>query len=131
MVSYGDQEGGRVEAPRGLGDPMTVGREKRPTTDSLARWVKDLAGRPDAVALCQRILASLADEDLATWGYERGRIEAELASVPAAGGAERRRPLSRYTLERKALVLLRRNIHQNAFGRLVRRVRFVCDVLLR
>jgi hypothetical protein len=28
-------------------------------------------------------------------------------------------------------VWLRRNIHQNAFGRLVRSIRRVCDVLLR
>jgi hypothetical protein len=29
------------------------------------------------------------------------------------------------------LVFLHRNIHRNAFGRLVRRIRFACDVLLR
>ena len=37
----------------------------------------------------------------------------------------------RYRLQRKLLVTLRRNIHQNAFGRLVKRVRMACDVLLR
>jgi hypothetical protein len=37
----------------------------------------------------------------------------------------------RYRLQRKALVMLRRNIRQNAFGRVVTRVRMVCDVLLR
>ena len=43
----------------------------------------------------------------------------------------KRRALTRYALERKLLVLLRRNIHQNALGRLVRSVRSLCDVLLR
>ena len=37
----------------------------------------------------------------------------------------------RYRLQRKALVVLRRNIQTNALGRVVKRVRLVCDVLLR
>jgi hypothetical protein len=37
----------------------------------------------------------------------------------------------RYRLERKALVALRRNIHQNALGRVLRRLRFALDVVLR
>jgi len=37
----------------------------------------------------------------------------------------------RYRLERKLLVALRRNIHQNALGRVLKRVRFGLDVVLR
>jgi hypothetical protein len=90
-----------------------------------------MAGDAEKVAQARAILAALSDEDLATWGYERARIEAELAAVPDVAAPRGRRALDRYTLERRALVLLRRNIHRNAFGRLIRRVRFVCDVLLR
>ena len=45
--------------------------------------------------------------------------------------AKQKRPWNRYALERRLLVRLRKNIHHNAFGRLVQRIRFVCDVLLR
>jgi hypothetical protein len=43
---------------------------------------------------------------------------------------KRQAPL-RYGLQRKALVALRRNIHHNALGRVLRRVRFALDVMLR
>jgi hypothetical protein len=131
MVNYGEREEGRGEAARGLGDPITVAKETRPTTKSLARWAQDMAGDPGKLAQAQRILASLADEDLATWGFSRAELEQQLAALPADAPRRRGRRLTRYTLERKLLVLLRRDIHRNAFGRLVRRVREACDVLLR
>jgi len=34
-------------------------------------------------------------------------------------------------LQRRILVRMRRNIHHNGLGRMVRKVREVCDVLLR
>ena len=48
-------------------------------------------------------------------------------SAPRAKG----RAVSRYRLERAALVMARRNIHHNLLGRGVRKVREVCDLLLR
>ncbi len=129
MVDYG--EAGPQATGRGLGDPVTVAREKRPTTSSLARWTQDLAGRPEAVANCARILDGLADPDLETWGFRRSDLEAELASIAPEAGPAARRPRSRHSLERKFLVALRRNIHHNGFGRLVKRIRHACDVLLR
>ena len=54
-----------------------------------------------------------------------------LAELTPAGAGPPPARLSRYSLERRLLVRLRRNIHHNALGRLVRRVRTVCDVLLR
>ena len=68
VVEYG-AEAAPAAAPRGLGDPITVARETRPTTKSLAKWAQDLAGRPERIAQAERILAALLDEDLATWGY--------------------------------------------------------------
>ena len=131
MVNYGERASGTQSAARGLGDPMTVARESRPTTHSLSRWARDLNGEPERIELCGRILDSLTDEDLVTWGHERAEIETELDAAAAEGGKPRKRPLNRHTLERKGLVLLRRNIHHNALGRLVKRVRMLCDALLR
>lgn len=130
MVDYG-AGGPTAETARGLGDPITVAKQTRPTTDSLARWAADWAGEPDKVAQAEGILARLTDEDLATWGTARRTLREELRAVAPRGSRRRRRPLTRYTLERKVLVLLRRNIHHNALGRWVRRVRRLCDVLLR
>jgi hypothetical protein len=131
MVDYGGAEKGREKSVDGLGDPITVAKETRPTTKSIEKWTGDMAGDPDAVALAQRILASLADADLATWGFERSDLETQLESVELTGPRPKSGKLTRYTAQRKLLVLLRRNIHHNAFGRLVGSIRSACDVLLR
>jgi len=131
MVDYGEQAGGQVETPRGLGDPVRAGRESRPTTESLDKWTKALEGRPDKILQCQQILARLLDDDLASWGFERSALEAGLEAIPGAGGGRQGSRVSRHALERRLLVRLRRNIHHNAFGRLVRAIRNACDVLLR
>ena len=110
---------------------MTVGKETRPTTASLSKWAERLVGDAARVEQCQQILASLPDEDLESWGYSRSDIAAELEAIDLAGTARPRPRLTRYTLERKLVVRLRRNIQQNALGRLVRQVRFFCDALLR
>ena len=133
MVEYGKDERAQGPAAKGLGDPITVAKESRPTTKSIARWAQEMAGDAGKVDQARRILASLADEDLATWGYERAAIARDLDGVPTDPASRPRKPSSwnRYALERRLLVRLRRNIHHNAFGRLVRGVRFACDVLLR
>jgi len=128
MVDYG--EAGQAAAARGLGDPVQAAQAGRATTDSLEKWKQSLAGDPRKLEAARAALARTVDPDLETWGFRRAELEAELdALVPS--GARRRRRSGRYALERRALVLLRRNIHHNAFGRLVRKVRFYCDVLLR
>ena len=131
MVDYGAQDATRPQVGAGLGDPITVSKETRPTTRSVAKWAEDLAGNPEAIARCRRILATLLDEDLVTWGFARAEISAQLEAIEPGGIRAKRSRLTGYTAWRKLLVLLRRNIHHNAFGRLVRRVRTVCDVLLR
>jgi hypothetical protein len=129
LVEYGRE--GPATVGRGLGDPITVAREQRPTTKSIAKWAQALAGQPQRIAQAGTILAGLLDEDLATWGYSRAALASDLAAIDPAAPRAPRAALTRYALERGLLVLLRRNIHHNAFGKLVRRIRRVCDVLLR
>jgi hypothetical protein len=131
MVNYGDQAGSSKSATRGLGDPMTVAKESRPTTSSLAKWARDMTGRPDKVSQCEEILSALLDEDLETWGVTREEVQAQLSDIDLQGQPQKRPKATRHTLERKLLVMLRRNIHHNALGKLVKQVRNICDVLLR
>lgn len=131
MVDYGESEKGRERAAAGLGDPITVAREKRPTTASVAKWTRDLAGDPAKIEQCERLLAGLLDEDLAAWGTTRGELEEQLAAVDPKGPRRKRPRLTRYTLQRRLLVRLRKNVRHNALGRVLRRIRWACDVLLR
>ena len=130
MVEYGGEGEASKKVAAGLGDPITVGRETRPTTKSVAKWAAEMASDPARLAQARQILDRLLDEDLETWGYPRAGIVAQLDAVTPSG-VKKARPWNRYALERRLLVRLRRNIHHNAFGRLVHRIRFVCDVLLR
>jgi Sulfotransferase family len=129
MVEYG-REAPAPRAAAGLGDPITVAKETRPTTKSVAKWAAGVADHPGRIEQARAILERLADEDLETWGYPRAAILAQLDAV-APSGRRKPRSWSRYAIERRLLVRLRRNIHRNAFGRLVKRIRFVTDVLLR
>jgi hypothetical protein len=131
MIDYGKKPEGTKESARGLGDPMTVAKQSRPTTQSLDKWSAELAGEPGKIAQCQEILASLADEDLEAWGYTRRDLEAELAAIDPQGPSKPRPRLTRYRLERLVVTRLRKNIQHNALGALVRRIRWACDVLLR
>lgn len=132
MVDYGAAPGARGESARGLGDPTTVSQETRPTTKSLAKWVDAARGLPERVGLYREILARLADEDLEIWGYDRAEIQSNIDAIDLEGKPAKRPALTRYALERKVLVGVRRAIRpDNGLGGLVRKVRDVCDVLLR
>lgn len=131
MIEYGGEARARPETGRGLGDPITVAKQSRPVADSLSRWTEALAGNSARIEQSRGILERLTDDDLTTWGYTRSEIASQLDAVPSRGSQRRPARLDRHRIERKLLVLLRRNIHHNVLGRLVGRVRDVCDVLLR
>ena len=117
---------------RGLGDPLTVDKHTRPVTDSVDRWAAELAREPHKLRLVREMIATIDDEDLVTWGFPRASFFAPVEHAASSSGQHLTLPrLDRFRLERKLLVRLRRNIHRNAFGRLVRRTRMLCDVLLR
>lgn len=123
-VEYGDHQ---LEG-QGLGDPLGVHKNKRPVTASLEKW-KTGAAEGDNAAFLRARLAALDPADLATLGYDAGALAADLDSV----GTGRRTPpgWSRYLLERKVLLALRRDIDQRPHGRLIKKVHGVCEVLLR
>jgi hypothetical protein len=131
MVDYGKQPAPVAAAGRGLGDPVTVARETRPTTASVAKWLEALALDPLRLAQCQEIAERLDDADLEAWGYPGPELRRSLAEIQPKGTGPSRAKLTRHALERRALVTVRRGIHTNALGRMVRKVRTACDVLLR
>jgi len=130
MITYNKAE---VQG-EGLGDPIGVQQHDRPTTASVDKWARAVAGHEARQALLQQMIARISDEDLATWGYTRESLWAPLEGVSTEQAATARRGArrwDRYRLERWLLLHLRRNIHHNALGRLLARVRLYCDVLLR
>ena len=133
-VNYGAR-GPAVEG--GLGDPIGVAQHSAPVTTSVAKWAQNAVAHSDKERMLRAMVEGLASQDLEVWGYEKSTLFDAMASVDVvearaqavARGKQNR--FTRYKMQRRLLVRLRKNIHQNALGRLVTKVRFFCDVLLR
>ena len=131
IVEYGGR-GEATTAARGLGDPVTVAKETRPTTGSVGKWAKALETNPGRLAQCREIVARLTDPDLATLGYDGAELRASLSAIEPRGAGPGRGQLTRHALERRALVTARKHTGPGRpLGNLVRFVRNACDVLLR
>ncbi len=126
-IHYGESG----EEFKGLGDPTGVQRHTKPVTSSVSKWAAEIAADPATLAIVSRVLDELDPADLETLGYPRETIVSQLEAARGGSVPVKAKGPLRYRLERKALVALRRNIHQNALGRVAKRLRFALDVLLR
>jgi hypothetical protein len=126
MVEYGRQE----HISKSYGDPESVQKHSRPVTDSLETWAADLKARPEALEMARELIGGLDPAHLQAWGYPADTMFAALEQHD--GAVTHRSPLlNGYRLKRQVLLALRKNIHHNALGAAVKRVRYYCDVLLR
>jgi len=124
-VEYGK----RGEMKEGMGDPINVQRHDRPVTDSLEKWAEELAADDAKRELAARMIDAIDPLELATWGWPR---DALFAPLEQAGGAAPPKPvLNRYTFQRRVMLALKKDIHNRPHGKLVRRIKYYCDVLLR
>jgi len=124
-VEYG--KAGPVK--KGMGDPITVGTQDRPVPDSVGKWAAELAHDSDKYALAERMIELLDPADLEAWQWPS---EALWAPIEAAGGVQPPRPVrNRYTFQRRVMLALKKDIHRRPHGKLVKRVKYYCDVLLR
>ena len=73
-IHYGES-GGEF---KGLGDPTGVQRHTRPVTSSVSKWAAEIACDPAVLALVSKVLDELDPADLATLGYPREKIVAQL-----------------------------------------------------
>jgi hypothetical protein len=127
VIEYGRQE----HEQKGLGDPVSVNRHSRPMTKSVEKWAVELVQDEKKSTFIKGLIDSLDPEDLKLWGYPHDTIYQPLGDTLPSGSKEKKPPLDRFQLERKFLRMARRNIHNNTFGKLVKKIRFFCDVLLR
>jgi len=131
-VQYGASPGGGPgDGAPGRGDPIGVGRHDRPVTDSLHKWAAELAGDDRKRALAEAMIGRLTDADLDAWGYDRASLWAPLEDVGPGEAAAPKRVVNRFTLQRRVFLALRKDIDKRPHGKLVRRIKYYCDVLLR
>jgi len=116
-------------AKKGMGDPITVNTRDRPVADSLEKWAAELAHDAGKRTLAEQMIAQLDPADLEAW---RWRADALWVPVEAAGGSPPPRPTrNSYTFQRRVMLALKKDIHKRPHGKLVKRVKYYCDVLLR
>ncbi|MET0339550.1 MAG: sulfotransferase [Polyangiales bacterium] len=125
-VNYGD----RFDAKPGMGDPIGVQQHSRPTTQSREKWVAELLESEDKRALAEQIVARLDACDLASWGYPKDRLFAPLENGKA-GPAPRPPLFNKYVLQRRVMLAMKKDIDKRVHGRVLKKVKYYCDVLLR
>lgn len=130
-VNYGE----RFDVRPGMGDPITVHNHTRPVDTGIHRWADELAQDANKAELARAIVQRLSPEDVRTWGFEP---DALLAPVAEAQGTSNERalgarkvPLNSYVLQRRIMLALKKDIRQRPHGRLLERIRYYCNVLLR
>lgn len=124
-VNYGS----RFDSKKGPGDPISVNQHSRPVTASVHKWAAELSREPAKLELARRMIDSLDPDDLALWGWPVERIFDALEEV---GGVAPPRPvLNAYTMQRKVMLALKKDIHERPHGKVIKRLRYYCDVLLR
>ncbi len=141
MVNYGEKNSKR----KGLGDPIGVNQHNRPVTSSIHKWVKPVLEDPVKEKLLKKMVGFNSKEDYATLGYdadrlleplteaanERGQVVNEGSTSPTKKKKGKKKKVNAFTLERRILHRLRKNIHNNLLGKFLKKIRFTCDVLLR
>jgi hypothetical protein len=126
-VDYGAHQ----HTDKSYGDPK-VKHHTRPTTGSLDKWAAELANDSHKLEVARSVTARLSREDLDAWGYDKKTL---FDPVEQAFGE----PLPKdpnwmfnsYRLRRRVFLALRKDIHKRPLGRVLRRVKYYCDVLLR
>ncbi len=117
---------------KGMGDPTGVHKHQRPVTDSVEAWVSEVAGDETRRRLAERMLQGVDPVDLQMWGYTYDSAMAPIHyHAGAALSVRPRTPLNWYTFQRKVLMGLRKNVHNRPHGKLLKKVKYYCDVILR
>lgn len=129
MINYGEHE---PEGPKGLGDPITVAKQTRPVTEGINKWVNELSADAAKLEFMRRMIQQLDPEDLKTFGYPLDTLWKPFEDVAGRPVTRKKPQLTRYRLQRKAIVTLRALARRNRLlRRTLEKVRLASDVLLR
>jgi hypothetical protein len=130
-VNYGDHATQALTA--GRGDPHTVHTQRRPVDTSIAKWVHELAADPEKRAVATEIAAGLDADDVKLWGFERDQLLQPLAAAALAPQTKTPKQTGKrsYLLQRRIMLALKKDIRTRPHGKVVERVRYYCNVLLR
>jgi hypothetical protein len=128
-VNYGQH----AHVEKSYGDPK-VKQHTRPNTGSIDKWAQDLTEDETKLAVAQKVIETIDANDFQQWGYDKDKLFDPVAAATGRATPKKRSwkwNFNTYRIKRKVFLSLRKNIHKNRFGRVVKRVKYYCDVLLR
>ena len=132
-VNYGQQQ----QSTDGLGDPIGVKQHSRPVTSSLEKWAIGVAANDDKEVILREMVSTLDAKDVELWGYDKASLFEPLSRVDAGEARtktaikRRKDRWNRYKMRRRLLVWLRRDVNRSWTGRRLKKMRMICDVILR
>jgi hypothetical protein len=121
----------RADVVSGLGDPIGVQKHDRPVTSSIHKWAAEFIDDKNKFNIVAKQLSGLSDEDLKLWGTEREDLWVPMVNVDPELYQPKKKKWDRYSAQRRLLVAIRKDIHHKRLGRWIKKIRFICDVLLR
>jgi len=125
------QYGKRFEAKEGMGDPIGVKKHDRPTTESVDKWIPELLSSPDKRSYARELIDRLDEDDLETWGYPKETLFAPLSTAREGGTVPRPPLFNKHVFQRRVMLALKHDIDKRPHGRVLKRIKYYCDVLLR
>ena len=114
---------------KGMGDPITVHTHDRPVADNVGKWAAELAHDADKRALAEQMIGQI--DPVTSKPGSGPRLRSGRRSKPQGGGPPPKPARNSYTFQRRVMLALKKDIHNRAHGRIVKRVKYYCDVLLR
>lgn len=123
--------GKNFQAKEGMGDPIGIKQHDRPSTDSVDKWAAELLSSVSKRKLARELIERLEERDLETWGYPKETLFSALNTGRASGKPPHPPLLNKYVLQRRVMLALKKNIATRPHGRVVKRIKYYCDVLLR
>jgi hypothetical protein len=120
-------------ARAGMGDPLQVDAQTRPVATSIDKWVAELANDRKKLELAGEIVAALDVDDVALWGFDKAQLLGPVETAQASGqhGAYSTHKANSYLLQRRLMLALKRDIRTRPHGKVVEKLRYYCNVLLR
>ena len=128
MIEYGEHY---ASVSGGRGDPINVLAQTRPVATSLDTWKRELASDPRKHALAADIVTKLDPRDVALWGFEHSALLPQYAQPAPDVAPPTKRKTNSFLLQRRIMLALKKDIRQRPHGKLVERLRYYCNVLLR
>ncbi len=127
VINYGHHQ----HADKSYGDPK-IKHHMRPITSSVDKWASELASDAQKLRIAKQLITGIENDDLDAWGYEKSSIFDPVAGAEKViPSKDARWYFNVYRLKRKIFLRLRKNIHHNRTGRVLKRIQYYCDVLLR